>query len=65
MITQDGDTALHLAAREGHTAMVDLLLLKGAQVDSRNDVSSNVCTLCRSKNDKPRLKLVEPRLVLV
>ena len=40
--TQDGDTALHEASRMGHTETVELLLLKGAQVDSRNKVSS-VC----------------------
>ena len=39
---QLGNTALHDASSEGHTDTVELLLLKGAQVDSRNNVSS-VC----------------------
>ena len=41
---QDGDTALHQASREGHRDTVELLLLKGAQVDFQNNVS--MCVLC-------------------
>ena len=41
--TQNGNTALHGASIEGQTDTVDLLLLKGAQVDSQDNVS--ICVL--------------------
>ena len=36
---QDGNTALHLASLRGHKDTVELLVQKGAQVDSKNNVS--------------------------
>ena len=36
---QDGDTALHWASYNGHKDTVELLVQKGAQVDSKNNVS--------------------------
>ena len=38
--TQYGVNALHHASSEGHTDTVELLLLMGAQVDSRDNVST-------------------------
>ena len=37
-ITQDGDTALMMAAREGRTEVVSLLLKAGANTDLQNKV---------------------------
>ena len=36
---QDGDTALHQASFWGYKDTVELLVQKGAQVDSKNNVS--------------------------
>ena len=38
--TQDGDTSLMLATREGHGGCVQLLLDKGAKVNRQNKVSA-------------------------
>jgi ankyrin repeat protein len=34
---KEGNTALHLAAAEGHLAVVVVLMANGAQVDAKND----------------------------
>ena len=36
---QDGNTALHWASLKGHKDTVEVLVQKGAQVDSKNNVS--------------------------
>ena len=36
---QDGDTALHVASGMGHKDTVEVLVQKGAQLDSKNNVS--------------------------
>ena len=38
VVIQDGDTALMRASREGHTAIVELLLQHGADVTAKNNV---------------------------
>ena len=38
VITQDGDSALMIAAREGRTEVVPLLLKAGANTDLQNKV---------------------------
>ena len=43
VITQDGDTALMMAAREGRTEVVSLLLGAGANIHLQNKVKG----LCR------------------
>ena len=43
--TQNGNTALHGASSEGHKDTVELLLLRGAQVDSQDNVSMCVLRL--------------------
>ena len=40
---QHGETALRQASRGGHGDTVELLLLKGAQVDSQDKVSICMC----------------------
>ena len=40
MVTQDGWTALILAARWGHESIVKVLLAAGANKDAQNEVSS-------------------------
>ena len=47
MITQDGDTALMMAARDGRTEVVTLLLEAGANADLKNEVCfPHAGTLC-------------------
>ena len=38
IITQDGDTALMIAAQEGKTEVVSLLLKAGANIDLQDEV---------------------------
>ena len=38
VVIQDGDTALMLASCKGHTAVVELLLQHGADVNAKDDV---------------------------
>ena len=38
VITQDGDSALMIAAREGRTEVVSLLLKAGANIQLQNEV---------------------------
>ena len=42
MHNQDGSTALHLAASGGHTAVIALLLDRGADITATNNVSDIV-----------------------
>ena len=37
-LLQDSDTPLHAAARAGNSKIIDLLLSKGAQIDTKNIV---------------------------
>ena len=37
-LSQDGDTALHVACQEGHDLVVELLLQAGASVDPKTEV---------------------------
>ena len=37
---QDGRSPLHVAAEEGHTNVVDILVKHGANVDTRDKVSN-------------------------
>ena len=39
-------TALHWAARSGHTNIVDVLVKSGADVNMKDDVSSGVLLMC-------------------
>ena len=39
---QDGSTALHLAGKSGHENIVRLLLARGAEIESKNDVTSTL-----------------------
>ena len=39
---QDGVTALHIAGAHGHTAVVELLLAKGANLNATDRVRSRV-----------------------
>jgi hypothetical protein len=43
---EEHDTPLHVAAQQGHTAMVQLLLSKGAQVDVRNYMMKTALRCC-------------------
>ena len=38
-MTQDGGTPLHWAAREGHTAVAQLLVERGADLHAKDNVS--------------------------
>ena len=42
---QAGDTPLHESASEGHLDCVQFLVLKGADITQRNNVSGNCCLL--------------------
>ena len=46
--TQNGNTALMLAVREGHVSIVEMLLNGGAQVNTQNKVSVFVCVFGES-----------------
>ena len=64
MYHQDGWTALHQAARGGHTTTVKLLLDRGATVDTANKVSNirlhgQITTMC--VND--RTAIISPFIV--
>ena len=39
VVIQDGDTALHKAARWGHLDCLEVLVTKGAKVNAKNKVS--------------------------
>ena len=43
--SQKGNTPLHESAKEGHLDCVQFLVLKGADVTQRNNVSGNCCQL--------------------
>jgi len=45
-LSQHGATALHFASRDGHLGAAELLLGKGAAVDSRDDVSVSLLLMC-------------------
>ena len=45
VITQYGYSALMMAAREGRTKVVSLLLEAGANTDLQNKVHNSVCTM--------------------
>ncbi len=40
---QDNNTALHLAADNGHTVVIKTLIEAGANVKARNNVSIGIC----------------------
>ena len=42
--SQDGQTALHYASRSGHTDVVKLLVESGAQLDNKDNVSTEQST---------------------
>ena len=41
-----GDTALHAAAKAGHTAVVETMLLNGACIEARDNYVSNSSCIC-------------------
>lgn len=43
-----GNTALHLAAREGHSALVEKLISAGASVDTNNNFGQEPRRVCGS-----------------
>lgn len=45
VILQDGETTLHLASKQGHVAVVELLLAAGADVDAKSEVGGTT-VLC-------------------
>jgi ankyrin repeat protein len=49
MHNQYGHTALHEAAEQGHTAVVTLLLERGADINTTNNVSGIVLVLEKKK----------------
>ena len=55
-ITQDGLTALHLAAKTGNMETVRYLVLSGADVDEFNEVT-DVRSVCQSLNLSSRVEL--------
>jgi hypothetical protein len=54
---QDGSTPLHMAAKNGHTAIVEALVTAGAEVN----VTDKVCT---SLHPAPTSRVVSPRVVV-
>ena len=44
-LIQEGDTALHNAAMEGHVKVVDNLLISNAKINSTNNVSQFVVAI--------------------
>ena len=43
VFSQDGDTLVHLSAQRGHLDCIQFLVLKGADINQRNNVSGNLC----------------------
>ena len=43
VVTQDGDSALMIAAREGKSKVISLLLKAGANIDLQNEVKCSEC----------------------
>ena len=48
---QDGDTALILAASNGHSSMVTLLVEKGADITAKSKVSIRDEMICKHYSD--------------
>lgn len=57
-LNDDNDTALHLAASQGNTAIVKLLLTKGAKVDIQNDNKETPLHLAVSEGQEEVVKLL-------
>ena len=65
MNNQDGETALHQAALNGHTAVATLLVDRGASIDLTNNVSHTVCMMCsRIDEGKHRRDGRQARLIV-
>lgn len=59
-VNMDGDTALHVACRQGHVGIVNLLLTNGASLDVRNTQSVTCLeTAAQSGNDEVALAMVK------
>jgi Ankyrin repeats (many copies) len=55
-----GRTALHWAAQEGHRAVVELLLEKGADVEARDNDGRTALHFAESKGNKQRKEIQSP-----
>jgi ankyrin repeat protein len=54
---QDGSTPLHMATKNGHTAIVEALLAAGADLNIQGEV-------CTSPHPAPTSRVVSPRVVV-
>ena len=62
---QDGDTALFVACRSGLTAIVDILLHNGANVNAENSVNSNTIKVLMAITLLIQYSLVVQRFMLL
>ena len=46
LLLQDGSTALHSACFKGHTKVIEILLMKNADISATNKVSDKRYKLC-------------------